>query len=545
MALLEKIRGIFATKEPETTTEPATMPVQDRGPVAMEGTFRTLFTHSYDGEKNLGEIGPMKNYAMNYQALRVRSWQSYVESEITQTVMKRFLLWVMGSGLKLQSEPAKNVLKNQKIGVDQQFNETVESRFGLYAKSKIADYSGMRSLNHISKRGFMNVMLGGDVLVVLRVVKGVVKVQLIDGAHVMAQTYGSEYWPTVLGDGNMIKNGIEMTPEGEHVAYWVQDFNYKYERIPARGPKSGLLMAYMVYGSEYRIDSVRGVPLIATVLETLAKMERYKEAVVGSAEERQKVSFSIEHDIISTGENPFTKQLANAFDVDRSSDQIPVDSYDKALSDTVAATTNKQVVNLPLGAKLKILESKNELYFKEFYSVNIELVCASIGIPPEVALSKYDSNFSASRAALKDWEHTLNVARNNFAEQFLQPIFNLWLDMEILKNTIQAPGYLTARMKGDDMVIEAFRSARWVGAPVPHIDPLKEVMAVRAKLGDTSGSMPLTTLEAATEALNGGEADENIEQYAEELMQVKKLGIVAPIKPVKPIKEKKAASQSD
>jgi hypothetical protein len=59
--------------------------------------------------------------------------------------------------------------------------------------------------------------------------------------------------------------------------------------------------------------------------------------------------------------------------------------------------------NMPRDSELKEVQSKNELYFKDFYTVNVDLVCSSINMPPEVAMSKYNSNYSASRAALKDW----------------------------------------------------------------------------------------------------------------------------------------------
>ena len=55
------------------------------------GNRTTLFTiENFDGEKNLGEIGPAREYVLDYTALRVRSWQSYLESEITQTTINRF-----------------------------------------------------------------------------------------------------------------------------------------------------------------------------------------------------------------------------------------------------------------------------------------------------------------------------------------------------------------------------------------------------------------------------------------------------------------------
>lgn len=500
------------------------------------GRYTPIFAFSYNGEKNLGEIGPIRDYSLDYEALRLRSWQSFLESEISQTILGKFTTWVIGSGLKLQAEPVNVVLTSEKItppGED--FNELVEARFSVYAKCESSDYSGMQNLHLKAEEAFLNAIIGGDVLVILRLIKGQLKVQLVDGCHVQSPmiSKAGDYFNQAKEKGNTIKNGIEFSASGEHVAYFVrQAGSYEYERIEAKGKAYGLTMAFLVYGSRFRLDNHRGMPLISRVLETLKKLERYKEATVGSAEERQKIAYAIVHKEFSNGEGIFTNMAAKAYDLDNSTNQIPVDVAGAALADKVAATTNKMAYNMPVGSELKLLESKNELFFKDFYTVNIGLVCAALGIPPEVALSKYDSNFSASRAALKDWEHTINVNRAKFSFQFYQKIYNAWLEVEILKNKIQAPGFLLAKAKMEHIVIDAYRNARFIGANVPHIDPLKEVMAERLKLGDTGASIPLTTAEKATEALNGGESDSNIAQYAKELEQTKKLKIVVTPEPV-------------
>ncbi len=504
----------------------------------IDGTrqFRHLFSWSYDGEKNLGEIGPIINYRPDFQLLRLRSWQSYLESEISQTIVKKYALWVVGSGLKLQAEPATKVLESENITVEsEKFNDQVESRFGIFAKSKSSDYSNMEGLHAKAKKAFLNAIIGGDVLVVLRFIDNQIKVQLIDGAHVQSPAFGHNFLNEAKNNGNRIIDGVEINKKGEHIAFFVRSSFSKFERIEAKGKESNLTMAFLVYGLNYRLDYYRGMPLISVVLETLKKMERYKEATVGSAEERQKIAYFIEHGVNSTGENPLQKQMARAMDADASFDSdIPSDVNNTKLADTVAASTNKMVFNMPINSAMKALESKNELHFKDFYGVNVDLIAAALEIPPEVAMSKYDSNFSASRAALKDWEHTLNVSRANFSSTFYQNVYDFWLQIQILQNKIDAPGYLKAVQENDVMVLDAYRNARFVGASVPHIDPEKEVKAERLKLGDSAINIPLTTVEAATERLSGGDSSSNMEQYSKELEESKKLGIDNQEDPLEP-----------
>lgn len=499
------------------------------------GTYHYLFS-VFNGEKNLGEIGPIKNYVLDYAALRMRSWQSFHESEITQTIMNRYKMWVVGKGLKLQSEPVKSILLQEGITVDSEiFSKSVEDRFHVWVKSKSSDYAGMENVHIHADTAVKNSILGGDVLVILRYENSNVNVQLVDGAHIQSPIFGTEWYPQKLENGNRIINGIELDPRGQHVRYYVRQLDFSFKVINAKGESSGLQMAFLVYGLKYRIDNVRGVPLFAVVLETLKKLERYKEATVGSAEERQKIVMQVVHDIGSTGENPLNKNLAKAFEFQPSANNdLPIDVAGNVLANTVNVSTNKQTFNMPVGSKLEALESKNELYFKDFYTVNFDIICAAVSIPPNVASSKYDSNFSASRAALKDWEHTLTVKRHDFSFQFYQPIFNFWLECEILNNKIKADGYLMAKLKSNTMILDSYRMARFVGAPVPHIDPLKEVKAEREKLGLAGYSVPLTTLEAATEALGGGDSQHNMEQFSNELAKSIKLKLIEPSAPVIP-----------
>jgi len=480
------------------------------------------FAISFNGEKNLGEIGPLRNYSLDYDALRIRSFQSYLESEISKTVLDKFTLWNVSKGLKLQSNPDKIALESEGISINPElFNAVTEARFAVWAKSKYSTFSGNDNLHEIAKEAFKNSKIGGDVLVILRLVNNIVNVQLIDGAHVQSPSYGTDFTPNRTDNGNVIRHGIEMSPTGKHVAYWVRMDTLKYERIEAVNPSTGLKQAFLVYGSKFRINNHRGMPLIAVCLETVKKLERYKEATVGSAEERQKIAYQIVHDQHSTGESPLVSAMAKAMDADGDSDHLPKDINATQLANTVAATTNKQTFNMPIGSELKALESKNELFFKEFYGTNADIICSAVGIPPNVAFSIYNDSFSASRAATKDWEHTITVNRDNFSMQFYQEIYNFWLHMEILKNKIQAPGYLISFYQDNWMAVEAYRNARFTGPMFPHIDPLKEVNAERAKLGELSKNIPLTTVEAATEALNSGDSNSNMEQFAEELKRSK------------------------
>jgi capsid protein len=519
MNLFQKIGSFFTKSEIEPTTQPE----------ARSGVLGGYYGVSYNGEKNAGEIGPIVDYQIDYEATAMRSWQSMLESDVTRMVITRYVNWVIGSGLKLQSEPNEKALATEKINIgdSQEFSETIEARFSVFASSKTSSHNGVMNLYEIQKEAYKNACLNGDVLVILRLVGTQLKVQIIDGRHVR-YPYGNEH--LITDKGTRIINGIEFNALGEHVAYWVELENCKYQRIPAVN-SLGLKTAWLVYGDRHRIDDHRGISKVVTVLETLAKTERYKEATVGSAEEVAKISYQIVHQQFSTGENPFVAGLAKAVDAGRPTNPATVSGEE--LANSVRATTNKQAINMPQGAEIKPMnQSKATITFRDFYMTLVECVCGVVNIPPDVALSNYNANFSASRAALKDWEHTLDTERYSFSCQFMQPIYDYFLHLNILLGKVQAEGYLVSFMQKNIYVYEAYRSARFVGASVPHIDPEKEVRAERLKLGDGGAYIPLTTVERATERVDGGNAQANIKQFAQEKKLSESLGMKEEIQPV-------------
>ena len=156
-------------------------------------------------------------------------------------------------------------------------------------------------------------------------------------------------------------------------------------------------------------------------------------------------------------------------------------------------------------------------------------------IPPEVALQQYNSNYSASRAAINGWGYIINIFRKDFADSFYKKFYAIWLETEILNNKIKSPAYLEALKNGNYMVLESFYSCKFTGVNMPHIDPLKEVKAVREMLGDPENNIqPLISNEQADEMLNLGDWSENMKKYKEEkndFIEPKPIEVVDPAIP--------------
>ena len=190
-----------------------------------------------------------------------------------------------------------------------------------------------------------------------------------------------------------------------------------------------------------------------------------------------------------------------------------------ALERHVARTTDKTTVNMPNGSRLKSLESKAEINYEPLFSAIFTQIAAALDMPPEVALQKFSSNYSASRAAMKVWEYMVKIDRNRFANEFYKPFYDLFFYCEVLRGSVNAPGFISACDENDFMTIGAYTHARFEGVNMPHIDPLKEVNAIRKMLGDKWADVPLISLAKATLELNQGDWWSNYSEFEQEVSE--------------------------
>lgn len=478
----------------------------------------------YNGEKNDGELGPITNLLMDYYGLAQRAWKYYAQSDIAKIVIQRYVDWVIDVGLNLKSNPLRKVLESEGIFMDpvasEKFNDLVEARFGAWQQSKESSFSGEKNMKQLAQEIMLNSLIS-DCLVVLRYVNNTLKVQLIDGRKVSAP--GIQDLPL----GHTVSNGVQLDADGRHVAYWVRNKLGEAKPIPAYS-KTGLRVAFLVKSDGWTLDFHRGLPKISVVMESIGKLDRYKEATVANAEEIAKFAMQITHEVNSDGENPFSANGVVARLKRTGANTVPIDDSGEQLAKKVYATFNKSAVNMTQGSEIKPIQPSNIIKeFDNFYSTNANIVCAAVGIPPNIAFMLYTDSFSASRAATKDWDHTIDLRRDNFNDGCMSYIYKFWLFTEIMSGKIDAPGYVSAYKSGNFMITDSYSNSRFTGPHFPHVDPVKEVTAERMKLGPLGANFNLTTAEQATENLGGGDSDSNMEQFSDEVKKFEQLGLSA------------------
>ena len=473
--------------------------------------FNPIFEDVFDGEKNAGELGIVYDTLPDHLRLRLRAYDMDLKTDIIKIITGKFFKWVIGSGLKLQSEPNEVVLKMSGITEDlPTFKKEVENSFSLYAASKYSDYQKKDSFHDRVIDAYKAAFLGGDCLCIVRVDKFGPNIQVLDGQQVE-----SPFDEKGKGAGNTIHSGIEIDKKGEHIAFWVvvkEDTVRTHKRVIATN-SNGNLMAWMVYGDKARIDHHRGIPVITSILEKVAKLDRYIEASVSKAEQTANVVYAFKHKTNSTGENILKTSLTSKSNsVEGDDDSI----YTKngKIANNFRQSVSGSVLNLTPDSELDALSTENETTFPEFWRAVFVALCAAVDIPEEVALQKYEQNYSSSRAAINGWEHIVEIYRKKHSNKSYAPFYRDWLEHQLSTRKIKSTSFLTAKIKGDFMALEAYYSARFSGKKMPHIDPLKEAKAVRVMLGDDKAA--IISREQAAESLGVGNWEGNYKKNLEE-----------------------------
>lgn len=444
------------------------------------------YGYPFDGEVTPYELPPANEYSPDYESLRMRAWEHYLKTDVIQNAINKYVLWIVGKGLKLQCTPDVK-------GDNHAFIDEVETLFRAYVDIPESTHNNMQSLQCYSSEIVKTAILSGDCLCINRYDGELVTLESIDGKYLKT--------PPEYNGTNRIEDGVEIDEKGKHVAYHIEQENYTFKRIPAYGENSGKLQAWLMYGLKYKLNGIRGMSLLTAILETVSKLSRYRSATVGNAEENAKIPYTFEHDNYSTGENPQITNIQQAYG--KGKGQAPETIDINGVGQKIAQTAQKQVYNLPNGAKLKTNVSTSDINFEGFFGPNLDIVYYTIGIPSEVAQDKFGGSYSGSRAVLKGWEYAMEVIRKKkVTNQLLRPFYNYWLDIMIQTNQISNTQYLTALINNNTMELALLRKARFIGAKMPHIDPKVEVQAMRLALGSQFDSVPLISGDEAAENLN-------------------------------------------
>jgi lambda family phage portal protein len=475
----------------------------------------------WGGDKYYGGFGPTQIFEMDYYTLRERSGQLFRENLYARGLVRRLVTNEINTGLTLEATPDGPILgmTDDQVGA---WSDNVESRFGIWSKNpKLCDYNQRDVFGKIQRQARREAIIDGDVLVILHQSKinGLPQIQLIKSKNV-----DNPSDQTTLRAGHTIDYGVERNAKGEHVAYWVLQEGKDAKRVPAYGARSGRRIAWLVYGSDKRLDEVRGEPLLSLVLQSLKEIDRYRDAAL-----RKAVINSILAMFIEKGEPKMgTKPISG---ISTKKDSVDVED------DTNAVRQFKVAQQIP-GMVIEELQhgekptphstAGTDVNFGPFSEAIIQAIAWANEIPPEILRLTFSSNYSASAAAINEFRMYLNMKRTGIGDTFCHPVYEEWLISEVLATRIIAAGFLAAwRDLRQYDIFGAWVASDWSGAIKPSTDIVKQAKGYEIQV-DRGW---ITNARVARE-LNGSKFDNNIKQIKRE--NEKRAEAAAPLAAMEP-----------
>lgn len=444
----------------------------------------------FDGSKFAGGFGVTQVQHADYWTLRARSSQLFNENLYARGLIRRLVTNEINVGLHLEAVPDESILGFEEDALND-WSELVENRFEIWEQSpQLCDYRERDTFGTIQESARAEALVAGDVLAVLRQSSAtkLPNVQLVGGSSVQTPIGGAK-----VAKGHEIVHGVELDPRGRHAAFWILQADGTYKRLPAYGA-SGRRIAWLVYGTDKRLDDVRGQPLLSLVLQSLKEIDRYRDSVQRKAVVNSILALFIKKTEDKPGTMPITGGAV------RKGSTV---ATDPATGKPRAFKIAQQIPGLALeelqqGEEPVAFQSHTDMAFGPFEDAIINAVAWANEIPPEIMRLAFSHNYSASQAAINEFKAYLNKARTRFGAQFCQPIYVDWLLSEALLGKIDAPGLLRAWRDPEQYdIYGAWTRGEWSGAIKPSTDIHKqargyEILADRQWITNDRAARELT-----------------------------------------------------
>jgi lambda family phage portal protein len=461
---------------------------------------------------------PRDDCDKNQFLLRLRSRDLYMSSSFVGAILHAKREGVIGRGLELDAK-----IDAEALGLDLDeataIERRIEAAFARWARNVGTDGE---SLNTILRTAYFAAILSGDCVadIYCDPETRTLRVSIVEGDCLVTP-------PEENGNEN-VRSGIELGPNGRAVAYWLATgFLYNSDGFPVRYyrrrkfmagfnslaggnflfPRSGALFIHTPFE---RPGQLRGLPILARVIEDAKQLDRYMRAELDAAVVASKPALFRTHPAVE----------AQA-EVDM------LDSFGVAPGPSVSETAeppqheppinygNGLMIDLWDGADMKAFNPgrPNQAY-SQFVDHKFAEISANLGISAEVALKRWNASYSASRAALLDAQQGYEIDRALFVDQFLRPLYNAWLDLHA--DELGLTGYYT-----DPARRSAWRCAEWIGEQLPNIDPTKEIDAAAKRV-----QLCVSTLAREAQVATGTDIAANIRQRGFEEKLMREYGLV-------------------
>jgi lambda family phage portal protein len=382
------------------------------------------------------------------------------------------VLRAMGTGLALSAQPQARVLGWSSERV-REWAEHTQDEWRMFADSEACDWNGRLNFDAQCQLVTYAMLDSGDTFTILPDGKPTatmpykLRLQVIEADRV-----GN---PGNVMDTDTMCGGIKFD-DGRPIAAHV------YHRHPGSTVYSA--KAALFAGDWYdftgksgrrrvlhhfkmtRPDQPRGVPYLAPLIAYFRQLGIFTDAEIKAAIVASFHTVFIESD---TGASP-----------------SPIYDGPKAQGGSADAGVRGDEIELGPGAIIGLRKGEKantstpgrpSPQFGPFVQAVIDQLGAGSGLGGEMLLKKYNTSYTAARAAFLDaWKHILDL-RMLIVRTFCQPVYETWLTEAVASGRIAAPGFFA-----DPLMRWAYTRAHWQGDSQGSINPKDEVAAFIAAI---------------------------------------------------------------
>ena len=452
------------------------------------------------------------NIDLYSSTLRQRSRDLFTGGGLARSGPQTLTTSVVGWGIQ-----PKPKLDGDVLGMTDEVREEMEKQilreFKLWAENPMCDAERQKDFYEIQQLAFLSMLMSGDAFALFGMKENKrtpyqTTIRLLEADRISTPD-STESQSKETESGGRIIDGVEIDRDGAVIRYYIASRSPVAENdsseltwtpIDVYGKDTGLPNILHVLTFE-RPEQRRGVPFVAPVIVGTKQFDRY-------------INSELAANVVSS---MLTAFITSEEDDGKFGMEDAVNEEDKVTDDELSLELAPGAIyNLPPGKKIEAINPlRSNTQFESFVNTCIMIMASSMGIPKEVLVKKYESNYTAARAALLDFWRTVRVYRTRFNSRFNQQIYESWLAEAVAIGRIQAPGFFD-----DPTIRQAWSGCIWMGASMGHVDPLKEANAATVRITNN-----ITTQEQEASEYNGNDWTANVRQRRKEVAIQKELGI--------------------
>lgn len=466
---------------------------------------------------------------LNHSRLRRNARNAYHDTPQAKALVDRYADTVADIGLMLEPAPKAEILGISPEEAEK-WASIVSESFDSWARAKNQHRAGnvnfyqshrlYQIFQHRDNDIFIRLYYSGD-----RRLVNPLQFEFIDPDQIRGDALTTNYG----FQGN--DDGIIRDKQGRETAYkvWVKDQDknkigqYKMVDIPAIGERSKRIFMLHGFVPEYAGQG-RGYSRLAHALQEFQNITDFSLAQIKKAISQSSISMFVKPSKDTPASHPMEGILthggagpaANQFGSNPtpSEDATNVDLTKVHFTELPEAAIQTPgtvgIFNLEGGEELKSLPATAPAdSFDKFVDAFTSYLSASMSMPLEVLLMKFNQNYSASRGSLILFWRVAQIWREEMASDYLNPTYEMWLAEEIAAGRISAPGWLDPRLRA------AWLNNRWIGSPMPNIDPKRTADADK-----TYVELGAQNLDRVAKNLNGSSGKANRAKLRRELSEL-------------------------